>query len=138
VDLRNGPPGEIEIVLGTGTGEVTGAVRWPDANAGAPPVLVSAGHAILVSPDGPTGNTGARSVEIDPNGRFRFPFVPPGRWLVFVSPSFEEGLWQNAEFVKQLATRGMPVDLPSKGAEHVDAPPLTAEDLDRAVDKVRP
>jgi len=138
VDLRNGPPGEIEIVLGTGTGEVTGAVRWPDANAGAPPVLVSAGHAILVSPDGPTGNTGARSVEIDSNGQFRFPFVPPGRWLVFVSPSFEEGLWQNAEFVKQLATRGMPVDLPSKGAEHVDAPPLTAEDLDRAVDKVRP
>ena len=134
LNLDHGAAGEMEIVMGVGAGEIAGAIRWPEAVAEAPPVAAT--HAILVSADGVSGNTGARSVEIDPAGQFRFRFVPPGRWLVFVSPEYDEGLWQNAEFVKQIESRGVAVSLEKKGMAHADVAPLTSEDIETAVAKV--
>jgi hypothetical protein len=92
--------------------------------------------AVLVSAEGVTGNTGARGVAIDPTGHFQFPFVPPGRYFAFVAPRFDEGLWQNADFVQQVAGWGVSVDVPRKGSATVEVPILTAADLDRAIAKV--
>jgi len=132
IDLRNGPVGEIEMVFGTGTGELTGTVRWPDPVPGSEATILQASRAILVSDGGTTGNTGARDVEIDPHGQFRFRFVPPGRWLVFASPAFDAGLWQNADFVKHISSRGAAIDLDKRAAAHAAVEPLTAEDIERA------
>jgi hypothetical protein len=138
IDLRNGAPGELEIILGAGTGDVVGTVKWPDAIPGAAQPPAPAVRAVLVSADGHTSNTGARSVDIDASGQFQFHFVPPGRWLVFVSPNSDEDLWQNMTFVKELQSRGATVDLEEKGSAHVEVSPLTAEDIERAIEKVKP
>ncbi|MGA3019833.1 MAG: hypothetical protein ABSF62_22165, partial [Bryobacteraceae bacterium] len=138
LDLRNGAPGELEIILGTGTGDVVGTVKWPDAIPGAAQPPVPAVRAVLVSADGYTSNTGARSADIDASGQFQFHFVPPGRWLVFVSPNSDEDLWQNMTFVKELQSRGATVDLEKKGSAHVEVSPFTAEDIERAIEKVKP
>ena len=138
IDLRNGAPGEFEIVLGAGTGDAIGTVRWPDAIPGAAQPRVLAARAVLVSADGHTSNTGARSMEIDASGQFQFHFVPPGRWLVFVSPNSDGDLWQNMPFVKELQSRGAAVDLEKKGSAHTEVWPLTAEDIERAIEKVKP
>jgi hypothetical protein len=138
IDLRDGAPGEIEIVLGAGTGDVAGTVKWLGSVSSAAQSRVAAARAVLVSADGSTSNTGARSVEIDANGQFQFHLVPPGRWLVFVSPSFDEGLWQNMPFVKEIQSRGAVVDLEKRGSAHTEVSPLTTEDIARAIEKAKP
>ncbi len=137
IDFTNGAVGEVDIVLATGTGQVNGTVHWPDSAPGAPPPpLPPNAVAVLVSAAGVTGNSGARSVSIDPAGHFQFPFVPPGRYFAFISQRFDEGLWQNADFVQQIAEWGASVDVPEKGSATVEVPLLSGADLDRAVAKV--
>jgi hypothetical protein len=116
----------LEVVLAKGTGTVGGTVA---AGSGM--------QAVLVAADGETGAMGARGVEIDPAGQFQFPFVPPGHWRVFAAPSFDEGLWQNAEFVKQIENRGVLVELEKKGAAQAQVSMLSADDIERAADKVK-
>jgi hypothetical protein len=41
-------------------------------------------------------------------------------------------------FVKELQSRGATVDLEEKGSAHVEVSPLTAEDIERAIEKVKP
>jgi hypothetical protein len=129
IDLGNGPAGEVEIVLGTGTGQIDGTVRPP---APLPPGVT----AILVSADGVTANTGARSAAIDQAGRFQFRFVPPGRYFVLSATDFDEDLWQNMEFVQQIRERGVSVDVAAKGTASVEVPILEAADLRHAIEKV--
>jgi hypothetical protein len=136
-DLRNGAAGDVEIVLGTGTGQVGGNVTWPDLAPGAPPPPLPPGTtAVLVSAAGVTGNTGARSAEIDQSGHFQFPFVPPGRYFVFVGPRYDEGLWQNADFVREIQASGVGVEVPKKGSAQAEVPILTNDDLRHAMEKV--
>lgn len=113
LDLSAGGPGELEIVLSTGTGTVNGRVR--DA-AGL------AAEAVLAPASGVTGNTRARSVEIDAEGRFRFQHVPSGRYYVWAVPHFDDGHWQNMDFVTRMQTRGIAVELEKNGAVEVEIP----------------
>jgi hypothetical protein len=137
LDLSNGVSGDVDIVLGTGTGQVEGTVHWPDAVPGAPPPPLPPGAAaVLVSASGVTGNTGARSADIDQSGHFQFRFVPPGRYFVFVSPQFDEGLWQNIDFVQQIRDGGVSVDVSKKGSATTEVPVLTNDDLRHAIEKV--
>jgi hypothetical protein len=137
LDLRNGAAGDVEIVLGTGTGQVEGGVHWPDLAPGAPPPPLPPGAtAVLVSAGGVTGNTGARSAEIDQSGHFEFRFVPPGRYFAFVSPRFDEGLWQNMDFVREIQASGVALDVTKKGSAKVEVPMLTNDDVRHAIEKV--
>ena len=133
IDFTNGLAGDVEVVLGTGTGEVKGKVQWPEAIPGvAPPPLPPGATAVLVWADGVTGNTGARSASIDLSGSFQFHFVPPGRYFAFISPRFDEGLWQNIEFVRAISGRGASIEVRAKGEASVEAPILVYGDIERA------
>jgi len=126
VDLTHGVPGEIEIVVGQAAGQIEGSLHlsgdaaFPEATA------------VLVSADGQTGNTGARSAAIDPGGRFRFSPVPPGRWYVFAVPHFEEGLWQNMEFVSAMSAQGAAVTVSGNTGAPVEVSLVSMDDLNRA------
>jgi hypothetical protein len=98
IDLTHGPLADLEIVLATDIGTVTGTAADPQL-----------GWAVLVSADGPTGNTGARFVRIDESGRFEFHSVPAGHWLAFAVSIPDEGHWQSREYVQQMADRGVAV-----------------------------
>jgi hypothetical protein len=41
-------------------------------------------------------------------------------------------LWQNADFVKHISSRGAAIDLDKRAAAHAAVEPLTAEDIERA------
>jgi hypothetical protein len=121
LDLTSGAAGELEIVLGSGTGTVSGTLSWPEGGSG------NAAHggeivAVLASATGVTGNTGARSAFIDQNGRFEFSFVPPGRYYVWVTAHYDADHWQNMDFVAQMEDRGVAVELPRKGSVQVEIP----------------
>jgi Carboxypeptidase regulatory-like domain len=138
IDFRNGASGELEIVLAADSGDVAGALKLPEAVPGSPAPRMRATRAVLVSADAQTSNTGARTVELDASGQFVFHFVPPGKWLVFACPAFDEGLWQNMPFIKEIQSLGVSLDLEKRGSQRVEVAPLTAEDIERAIQKVRP
>ena len=98
IDLSHGPLENLEIVLATDTGTVQGTTDDPQLTS-----------VVLVSPEGPTGNTGARVVRVDENGRFEFHAASPGHWLAFPGNIANEGRWQNREYVQQMADRGVAV-----------------------------
>jgi hypothetical protein len=122
LDLRSAPPGELDILLARGTGAIVGTA---EGGAGMQAVLVA------------DGETGARGVEIDGDGHFQFSFVPPGRWRLFAAPAFDAGLWQSAEFVKEIENRGVLVELEKKGAAQVQLKILSADELQSVIDKVK-
>jgi hypothetical protein len=137
LDLTMGATGGLEVVLGTGTGQIDGSVQWPDAATGGPaPTYAGELTAVLVSQTGVTGNTGARSADIGQSGRFRFKFVPPGRYFVFITPGFDAGLWQNRDFVNLVAGRGAAVEMAPMGSAQTTAEILSAEDVRRAIDRL--
>jgi hypothetical protein len=120
LDLNGGPAGELEVVLATGTGQVSGTIHWPDVLPGAPPPVPTDMAAVLVAANGVTGNTGVRVLGIDQDGRFQFRGVPPGRYFVWATPHFDEGHWQNMEFVTEMQSRGVAVELAKKGSVQVE------------------
>jgi protocatechuate 3,4-dioxygenase beta subunit len=138
MDLTNGPCGELNVVLSTGTGQVDGTLHWPEAAPGEPPPWMGGEvSAVMVSADGETGNTGARCAGIDANSQFQYRFVPPGRYLVFATVNCEEDLWQNRDFITQVAGSGLAVELQKQGSVHIEVPILSAEDVQRAIEQVR-
>jgi hypothetical protein len=129
LNLSSGPVADIQILLATGTGQVEGTVPHPES---LPPGTVAA----LVSAQGVTGNTGERSADIDAAGHFQFRFVPPGRYFVFVTPTFDGNLWENMDFIHELQDRGTPVEVTKKGTVSVEASLLTTADLDQARERI--
>jgi Carboxypeptidase regulatory-like domain len=104
LDLTSGAAADLEILLSSGAGTVTGT---------APP---TATMAVIASADGVTGDTRARSAETDQNGGFRFTFVPPGRYYVWAATHFDGDHWQNMDFVTKMEERGVAVEVPKKGS----------------------
>ncbi len=137
IDLTSGTSGELEIVLGGGTGTLSGKLRNSDndaASGNAAPPLETPGPtlpwtppagglvAVLAPAAGVTGNTGVRSASVDQNGRFQFPFVPPGRYYAWVVAHYDPDHWQNMDFVTQMQDRGVAVEMEKNGAAQVEIP----------------
>ena len=112
LDLTGGDGGDLEVVVGFGTGTVNGTLDGEDRGA----------VAVLAAAAGVTGNTGVRSAAIDPGGRFQFPFVPPGRYYVWAIAHFDPDHWQNLDFVTQMQQRGVAVEVSERGTAQVEIP----------------
>jgi len=123
IDLSNGPSGEMEIVLGTGTGEIEG-------NLDRSGVLLPAATAVLLPAEGPAR---VRTSEIDVSGRFRFRFVPPGKYFVFASTRLDREPWNDMSFVEQMKEQGVAVDVPKKGTAHAAVKILATDAVARAI-----
>ena len=134
VDLTHGAVGALEVTLAKGTGEIHGRLRLPDA--GSERTAIPEATAVLVSANGITANTAARGAALDRNGQFQFAPVPPGRWYVFAVPHYDEGLWQNMEFVRAVAGEGTAVQVEKSGSVQAEVSLLSMESVRRASEAV--
>lgn len=115
LDLTSGAAGELEIVLGSGTGTVSGTLHAGDAASGT-------AVAVLAPASGATGNTGVRSATFDQSGHFQFQFVPPGRYYVWALAHYDPDHWQNMDFAIQMQASGVAVEVVKNGSAQVEIP----------------
>jgi hypothetical protein len=71
---------------------------------------------------------------VDPDGRCRWDHVPPGRYFAWVITQFDEGLWQDMEFVEQVKGRAAAVEVAAQGNAAVTVPILPDSDLRRVME----
>jgi hypothetical protein len=126
---------KVEIVFAKGTGTVDGRFVWTDPK----PVGVSA---VLVSdPPRPGDYAVVHHTDIDQRGEFRFVRIAPGRYRSFVVTDFDEGLWENREFFRLIADKGVGVDMPedATGAAAVRIQPalLPVSEVERAIAQMK-
>jgi hypothetical protein len=83
-------------------------------------------RAVLTPEKGALEDTRPVSTEVYQNGQFSFTNLAPGTYLAFAVSDYDEGLWENAEFLGQMANLGTEVEVAEKGNTHVDLKVLRA------------
>ena len=108
LDLRGST--NLEIVLAKGTREIFGSVT---ISSPVPPDLST----VLVPEHlRPGGWTSVYHSNIDQRGAFVFWYVTPGPYRAFVVSGYDEGLWENRDFLRSVADQGTVVVVPEGGA----------------------
>ena len=96
----------IEILVNTNAGSIQGAVMGPDQK------LVPSTLVVLVPAQSRRQNPALyKTARTDAQGHFTFNTVPPGAYTLFAWESVLSGAWQNAEFLRSYADRGVPVSV---------------------------
>jgi hypothetical protein len=76
---------------------------------------------VLVPPEGRRQNPALyRTARTDTQGHFIINTVPPGPYTLFAWESVLTGAWQNAEFLRSYADRGVPVSVSAAERANVD------------------
>jgi hypothetical protein len=105
----------IEIAVNTNAGSIQGNVLGPDQKP-VPSTLV-----VLVPPESRRQNPALyRTARTDAQGHFIINTVPPGPYTLFALESVLTGAWQNAEFLRSYADRGVPVSVSVAERANVD------------------
>ena len=131
LDFSNGASGELDIVFRYGVAQVGGTVQLPqEANRTSPPdfsvVLVPA----VLNADG----SGIDFGRVDQNGAFTFKSVTPGRYLAYALEQVDMNALQNPDVLKQLASKGVEVEVKEKDNKQIQLTPIPADDLKRIFD----
>ncbi len=134
LDLRGGPV-DVEIVLATGTGRVQGVAQWLDP--GPPPVPGEMLRAVLVPLEPRPGNRAVWFAGLDQTGAFAFSEIPPGKYYGFITSSTDNGLWTNRDFLAQVQSAGISVEVSEKGGGKLQVPVLPAAVVERAMETLR-
>jgi Carboxypeptidase regulatory-like domain len=105
----------LQIVLGSGAGTLEGVVRDNLRNN------VPGARVVLV-PDAAHRQRADlyRTTSTDESGRFRLQGIPPGDYVLFAWEDIENGLWQDAEFLKRHESSGKPVRIVEGSRETVE------------------
>jgi Carboxypeptidase regulatory-like domain len=122
---------ELEIVLARGTRDIGGRFAWPDSSP-------RSATAILVPEQPrPGASAGVYRADLDQRGEFIIWSVPPGRYRAFVVTDFDEGIWENRDFFRLVADRGVVVEVPEGAGDsavmRIEPKLLPAVALERAI-----
>ena len=122
VDLTRGPVSEIEVVLSSAGGSVEGVVQWPEESAGAQtePEPAAELTVVLIPESVPSGDTRPVTSYLDQDGHFQAADLEPGSYRAFAVTKYDKGLWQNGEFLRQMAGRGITVEVAEKGNARIE------------------
>jgi hypothetical protein len=127
-DLTGAPADNVEVVLSSDVGGVEGTVT-PAEDAGSPTV-------VLIPAQVASGDTHAIEAYLDAANRFTLTDLEPGTYRVFATPEYDRGLWQNAEFMRQIAGRGVAVEVTAKSTARVEVKPLRASDVSQVAERI--
>jgi len=118
VDLSQTGPGQLEIVMRSGTAEVDGTAQPADS----PAMIVLAPEIV-----GPEGWSGVRFGYTRQGGAFVIADLPPGRYTAYAADRFAVGLWQNAGFLREMANLGKSIELDENGRQQVELQKIPVE-----------
>jgi hypothetical protein len=131
LDLNDGAPGDLELVLSAGVGTVEGTVHWPEESRSADEL-----HVVLVPEKVPLDDFRPKSTLVDQNAHFSIDKLAPGSYRAFAVTNYDAGLWENPDFLAQMARRGTAVELPEKSSAHVEVTVLPASEVQQAEELV--
>jgi hypothetical protein len=128
LDFTNAVSGELDIIFRYGVAQLTGTIQMPqDANKPSASdftvVLISA----VLSADG----SGLIFGVVDQAGTFNMKSLPPGSYLAYALEQVDNNQLQNPDVLKQLASRGVEVELKEKDNKQIQLTPVPADDLKR-------
>lgn len=137
IDLTGGPVADVELTLSAAAGSIEGTVVRPEEGPGndAPPE--SAGLAVVLIPEKvASGDTQPVDAYLDPKDHFQVADLEPGSYRVFAVPRYDKGLWQNLEFLRQIAGRGVAVAVAGKAAVKVEVQALRTADVRQIEERI--
>jgi hypothetical protein len=128
LDFSNGASGDLEIVFRYGAAQVGGIVQiQQDANKTTPPDFTIVLVPDVLNADG----SGVDFSRVDQNGAFSFKGVTPGRYLAYALEQIDNNQLQNPDVLKQLASKGVEVEVKEKDNKQIQLTPIPADDLKR-------
>jgi hypothetical protein len=121
LDLTGGAGGALSIVLGTGTGEVSGAVTSAD---GTP--VVSA--MVVLIPESAARRELQQFHRMAPAeaGAYQLTGVPPGRYKLFAWESIPTFAWMDPDVLKPVESKGKAIEIQESSKDTVDLRALPA------------
>jgi protocatechuate 3,4-dioxygenase beta subunit len=126
IDLSNGAPGQLEIVLSPAGGEVDGSV----ANDKGEP---SAGAMVTLVPEGPRRASSMffKSGTSDQTGHFTFKDVAPGEYTVYAWDQVDQGAVQDPDFLKPFEDKGKKLKIEEKARENITLEMIPAASMNQ-------
>jgi len=128
---------DVELILSDAVGSVEGTVRWPEERPhDAAPEPASELTVVLVPEKVPSGDNRPVAAYLDQDGRFQATDLEPGSYRAFAIAAYDSGLWQNAEFQRQIAGRGVAVEVAEKSGARIEVPVLRAADMRQVEERI--
>jgi protocatechuate 3,4-dioxygenase beta subunit len=137
IDLTGGPADGVELILSSNIGTVEGTVTPPEnpPDSRAPPE--SGELTVVMIPEKlPSGATQPVVAYLDPAGHFQATDLEPGTYRAFAVPAYDQGLWQNTEFLRQIAGRGIALDVSEKANVKIELQALRVSEVRQMEDRV--
>jgi hypothetical protein len=126
VDMTNGAAENVELILSAGVGSVEGTVKEPAADL----------TVVVIAESVPSGATRPLTGYLDQDGHFSLTDLEPGSYRAFAVTSYDKGLWQNAEFRRQMADRGTAFDVAEKGSAHIEVKVVPAGEIRQVEERI--
>jgi hypothetical protein len=115
LDIAEGPPGILEIVVSGTAGAVDGMVKnYRDGPA--------SGAVVVLVPDSNRRQESGlfKDATTDQNGRFSIRGIRPGGYKLFAWDDIEPGIWWDPEFLSRYEAKGEDVKVEASGHPRVD------------------
>lgn len=127
IDLSSGS-GEIALVFSYAGAEVDGTVQFPQNSSSSSTATPDASVALIpeqLTEDG----SGARMGNAASGGTFSLKSVPPGRYKAYAFEKLDYGTLQNQDLVRELASRGVDVEVKENDRKQIQLNLITEEDM---------
>jgi hypothetical protein len=133
IDLSRGPVDNVELILSAAVGGMEGKVVPPESDDSMEPADVTL---VAVPVKVNSGDRTPVSAFLDSAGHFQVTDLQPGTYRVFAVPGYDPGLWQNPEFLRQIAGRGVIVDVTEKATAKVEVHALRASEMRQVEERI--
>lgn len=126
-----GPDAPLVLTLSGRGAHLTGAVT----TAADRKIDPDAAPKVLLIPTEPSGETYIGV--LDQNGMYSFDkMLAPGDYQLYAFEAIAQGLWEDAEFLKEVSAKGTDVKLGASDSQRVDIPLITKADLAQTLRKL--
>jgi hypothetical protein len=138
IDLSGAAVDDVELVLSAAVGGVEGTLKWPEESSSSHAIPEPPGEltVVIVPEKVASGDCAPQTAYLDQDGHFRVTDLEPGNYRLFAVTAYDQGLWQNAQFLRLIAGRGTEVEIAEKGNAKAEVQVLRAADLRAVEDRI--